>query len=678
MKQDMKSLEQLCVNTIRTLSVDAVQKANSGHPGLPMGAAPMAFVLFHKHLRHHPQAPDWPDRDRFVLSAGHGSILLYSLLHLTGYDVSLSDLQAFRQWGSKTAGHPESFLIDGVEATTGPLGQGVGNAVGMAVAERSMAGRFNRPGHEMVDHFTYAIVSDGDLMEGVAAEACSFAGHYKLGKLIFLYDDNGISLDGPTSLSFTGEDVEKRFEAYGWHVQRVEDGDTDLDAIDSAIRAAKNETGRPSLIAVKTTIGFGSPSKQGTSDAHGSPLGEDEIRLMKETLGWEKPDESFHVPKDALDSFRTAVAKGQDLHTEWNDRFASYKVAHPDLAVEWDQAQRGELVEGWDSQVPRFEPSTKLATRAASGKVLNSIAPKVPFLLGGDADLSGSTKTALSGEDSFDGQTGLGRNIHFGVREHGMASIANGMAYHGGVRPYVATFFCFVDYMRPSVRISALCSLPVIYVWTHDSIGLGEDGPTHQPVEQLASLRCMPNFYVFRPADASETAESWKFAMSHKDGPVGLVLSRQGLPEMDHEKLGSASGVWKGAYVLADSEGTPEVVIIATGSEVQLAMDARDELAADGLQVRVVSMPCWKLFESQSLEYRESVIPTDVPARVAVEAGSDFGWTRWVGDKGEVIGLNRFGASAPSQTVLANLGFTVSGVVAAAHKVLERVKTEIS
>lgn len=648
------SLDELCINTIRTLAIDAVQKANSGHPGLPLGAAPMAYVLWQRHLRHNPRDPEWPDRDRFILSAGHGCLLVYTLLHLTGYDLSLADLENFRQWGSNTPGHPESFMTPGVEASTGPLGQGTANAVGMALAERALAHRFNRPGQTIVDHYTYALVSDGDLMEGISAEAASFAGHLKLGKVIYLYDSNDITLDGPASLTFSTEDVGKRYEAYGWQVLHVKDGDRDLDAIDAAISEAKGDTDRPSMILVHTTIGFGSPHKAGTSGAHGSPLGDEEVALTKKELGWD-PERFFYVPDEAAANFGKAVDRGQKTQDEWNARFRVYSEANPDLAKEWERRMAGELPQGWDQDIPRFEPDKKVATRAAAGKVLNAIAPRMPELIGGDADLSGSTKTALDGEDSFDGQTGAGRNIHFGVREHAMGGIVNGMTYHGGVRAYAATFFCFSDYMRPSVRLAALSHLPVTFVWTHDSIGLGEDGPTHQAVEHLMSLRAMPNLHVVRPADANESAEAWRWAIERKEGPVALVLSRQGLPVLDAD----VSGLARGAYVLEDADGgSPQAILIATGSEVSLAMEARKLLHADGIRCRLVSMPCWELFEEQSEDYRESVLPSSVTARVAVEAGVTLGWRRWVGDKGAIVGLDRFGASAPASVSWEKLGFT--------------------
>ena len=641
------SLAELCINTIRTLSIDAVQKANSGHPGLPLGAAPMAYALWQNHLRHDPRDPKWPDRDRFVLSAGHGSMLLYSLLHLAGYDVSIEDLKAFRQWQSKTPGHPECHMTPGVEATTGPLGQGVSNAVGMAMAERFLANCFNRPGHEIVDHYTYALVSDGDLMEGIACEAISLAGHLGLGKLIFLYDANDVTLDGPTSLCFTGEDVCARIEACGWHVQRVEDGDRDIKAIDEAISAAKDETGRPSLIFVHTTIGFGSPNKAGKSAAHGSPLGTDEVALTKKALGWDA-EQSFAVPDEVREHMAGPGKRGRELRESWQTRLAGYKDAHPEMAAQWQSCQRGELPKDWDQGLPSWEPGEAIATRSAAGKVLGELSASVPWLFGGDADLSCSTKTLVKGGD-FDGATGAGRNIHFGVREHAMAGICNGMSYHGGIRPYAATFFVFSDYMRPSVRLAALNDLPVVYVWTHDSIGVGEDGPTHQPVEHLMSLRAMPNLHVIRPADGNEAARAWVYALSRTEGPTALVLSRQNLPVqgVDSSELGGYMD--RGAYVLADPPdgASPQAILIATGSEVQVAMGAQKLLAADGIAARVVSMPCWEAFAAQSPEYRESILPRAVTARVSVEAGVTLGWQTWVGLDGAAVGVDRFGASAP-------------------------------
>jgi len=664
-----KSLDELCVDTIRTLAIDAVQKADSGHPGLPLGAAPMAYVLWQKHLRHNPKDPQWPDRDRFVLSAGHGCMLLYCLLHLTGYDLTLEDLKSFRQFGSRTPGHPEFRVTPGVEATTGPLGQGTANAIGMAIAERSLAHRFNRPGHEIVNHRTFAIVSDGDLMEGISSEASSLAGHLGLSKLIYLYDDNNVSLDGPTSMAFT-EDVGKRYEAYGWNVLRVRNGNSDLEEIDRAIVGAMSETRRPSIILVHTTIGFGSPHKAGTSSAHGSPLGKEEVALTKKALGWEST-EAFYEPPEALSHFREAVDVGRKIQEDWKRRFDAWAKEFPDLAGEWRQAAELALPSGWDSDLPRWKAGDKEATRVAGGAALNAIAAKVPYLIGGDADLSESTKTTIKNGGDFDASTGAGRNFHFGVREHAMAAIGNGMSYHGGVRPFVATFFNFSDYMRPSVRLAAISELPTIFVWTHDSIGLGEDGPTHQPIEQLMSLRAMPGFTVIRPGDANETVEAWKVTMEYKEGPIGLVLSRQKLPVFDREKLRASGGVGQGAYVLAEASKTPaKLILIASGSEVFLAVDAREKLEADGIPTRVVSMPSWALFDRQPRDYREAVIPPGVRARLAIEAGASLGWKRYVGDGGDSVSLDRYGASAPGEIVLKELGFSVENVIRRARALL--------
>ncbi|MBI5507748.1 MAG: transketolase [Deltaproteobacteria bacterium] len=661
-------LDLLCINTIRTLALDAIEKADSGHPGLPLGAAPMAYVLWQRHLRHDPTTPRWPNRDRFVLSGGHGSMLLYGLLHLTGYDLSLDDLKQFRQWQSRTPGHPEFGHTPGVEATTGPLGQGAANAVGMAIAERRLASMFNRPGFELVDHFTYALVSDGDLMEGVVAEAASLAGHLKLGKLIFLYDDNGISLDGPTSITFT-EDVSKRFLAYGWHVQTVTAGNTDIDGIDQAIRAAQAETARPSLIAVKTTIGFGSPNRAGTSGVHGSPLGATELELTKAALGFD-PKKTFFIPAAAAAQLQAGATRGATLCASWTKMLAAYADAHPQLARLWDRALSQELPEDLAAALPQWRPGEALATRQASGKALNVIAKQVPWLIGGDADLSVSTNTKLADEGDFDGQSGAGRNLHFGVREHGMAGIANGISYHGGLRPFVATFFVFSDYMRPSVRLAALSGLPVIYVWTHDSIGLGEDGPTHQPVEHLAALRAIPNMTLLRPADPNETAFAWHVALQHRTGPVGLVLSRQKVPSLEGITL---ENVARGAYVLAEAQGNaPQVILIGTGAEVHLALGAQKLLEKDAIPTRVVSMPSAELFLSQPPAYRDAVLPPAVCARVAVEAGVTLGWERFVGDRGAIVGLARFGASAPAPALFANLGFTAEAVATKARAVLAR------
>ncbi len=664
-----EALDLLCINTLRTLAIDAVQKADSGHPGLPLGAAPMAYVLWQRHLKHNPQDHRWPDRDRFVLSAGHGSMLQYALLHLTGYDLSMDDLRAFRQWGSRTPGHPEAHLTPGVEATTGPLGQGHANAVGMAIAERALAHRFNRPGHTLVDHRTWALISDGDVMEGVACEAASLAGHLKLGKLICLYDANNVTLDGPADLSFS-EDVGKRYQAYGWQVLEVAKGDTDLEGLDQAIEAAKADTARPSLIVVTTTIGFGSPNKKGTAAAHGSPLGKEEVALTKKALGWD-PEKSFYVPEEASKNFRLALERGGAAQREWEAGFAAYAKAHPELAAEWKRSLEGELPEGWDKDLPTFKAGDQVATRAAGGKALATLATRVPSLLGGDADLSGSTVTAIKDGGSFNGQSGAGRNLHFGVREHAMGSIANGIAYHRGLRPYVATFFAFSDYMRPAVRLAALNHLPCLFVWTHDSVWLGEDGPTHQPVEQLMSLRAMPHLWMIRPGDAAEAVEAWRVALNRKTGPVGLVLSRQKLAVLDRTKLGAASGVARGAYVLSDPDGgAPEAILIATGSELQIAFAAAQQLAGEGIRARVVSMPCWELFRAETAAYRESVLPAAITARVSIEAGVTLGWREWVGDRGVAIGLDDFGASAPYEVSQEKLGFTPARAAAAVRSLV--------
>ena len=673
MKGQQHELDLRCVNTIRTLAIDTIEKANSGHPGLPLGAAPMAYVLWQNHLRHNPRNPDWPDRDRFVLSAGHGSALIYVLLHLTGYDLSMDDLQAFRQWGSITPGHPESTHTPGVEATTGPLGQGTGNAVGMAIAERHLARRFNRPGHTIVDHHTYALVSDGDLMEGISAEASALAGHLKLGKLLFLYDANEVSLDGPSSLAFSTEDTARRYRAYGWQVLRVRNGNEDLKGIRRAIVEAKKDTEHPTLIIIQTVIGYGSPGKQGTHKVHGAPLGREEMERTKQNLGCD-PEKMFCIPEDALNHFRTAVARGRELEKDWKHKYDAYANAFPDLAKEWERALAGKLPDGWDDNFPDFPEGESVATRAAGGKVMNAIALRVPELIGGDADLSESTKTALKDAGDFNGQTGEGRNLHFGVREHAMGAIANGMAYHGGVRPYTATFFVFADYMRPAVRLAAMNGLPVIYVWTHDSIAVGEDGPTHQPVEHLMSLRVIPSLKVVRPADANETIEAWKFAMRNTQGPTALVLTRQNVPTLGRGTLGPAEGLTRGAYILADAEGgEPDGILMATGSEVHPALEARELLAKEGIQVRVVSMPCWEEFDSQDEAYRESVLPQAVTARVSVEAGVTMGWSRWTGTDGLSIGIDRFGSSAPAKVNLEKYGITAERI-AGAMKTLLRGK----
>jgi transketolase len=663
-------LDTLAINTIRFLSADAVQKAKSGHPGMPMGAAPMAYVLWTRFLKHNPADPGWPDRDRFVLSAGHGSMLLYSLLHLTGYDLPLDELKRFRQWGSKTPGHPEYGLTPGVDATTGPLGQGVANAVGMAIAERHLAARFNRPDHTIVDHYTYAICSDGDLMEGVAAEAVSVAGHLGLGRLIMLYDDNIVTLAGKSALSFS-EDVPRRFEGYGWHTVVVPDGN-DLDLVDKAIREARAEAERPSLIAVRTVIGYGAPKKAGTHEAHGEPLGEDELRGAKQALGWPL-EPAFLLPDAALARFREARSRGAKAQAEWQARFDAWARAHADLAAQWRDGQARALTAGWDAELPSFKPDTPTATRDASGAVLAAVSPRLPHLIGGDADLAPSTKTLVKTAGSFLRGHYEGRHIHYGVREHAMGSISNGLAYHGGLIPFCGTFFTFSDYMRPAVRLAALSELPVIYVWTHDSVALGEDGPTHQPIEHLAALRAMPHLVVIRPGDANETVVAWKLALARRHGPTALVLTRQKLPVLDRQVYGAADGLARGAYVLADTPGGgPEVILIGTGSEVSLVVGAQAALAKDGVRARVVSMPSWELFAAQPAEYRETVLPKAVRRRLAVEAGSSFGWERWVGDQGAVLGIDRFGASAPGEVVLRELGFTVDNVVARARALLGR------
>lgn len=661
-------LAQLSVNTIRTLAIDAVERAKSGHPGAPMGAAPMAYALWNEHLKHDPNDPDWIDRDRFVLSAGHASMLLYSLLYLTGYDLSMEELRSFRQFGSKTPGHPEYKHTKAVETTTGPLGQGFATAVGMAMAERHLAERFNRDGFNLIDHFTYAIVSDGDLMEGVSSEAASLAGHLRLGKLIYLYDSNRISIDGSTDLSFT-EDVGRRFEAYGWHILRVDDGN-DLTAISDAISSARDDQ-RPSLIIISTVIGFGAPNKQDTAKAHGEPLGEDEAKAAKEAFGW--PDDApFHVPDEVLAHMREACERGAEHHRKWQELKDSYAARFPEEAAEFDRLMRQDLSEGWDTDLPSFKPEDdKMATRKASGKAINALAARVPELIGGSADLAGSNNTDIEGESFFSADS-AGRNIHFGVREHAMGAALNGMTLHGGVRPFGATFLIFSDYMRPAVRLASLMQVPSIFIFTHDSIGLGEDGPTHQPVEHLASLRAIPHLLTFRPCDANETVEAWRFIVGYRDGPVALCLTRQGLPILEATSS-SRPPVEHGAYVLTDeSDGAPDVILIASGSEVQLIEEARESLAAKGIVARTVSMVCWELFEKQSAEYRDSVLPPTVTARVAIEAASTFGWTRWTGDRGAVIGLDRFGASAPGEVVLKELGFTTEAVVAKALEVTGR------
>jgi transketolase len=681
------TIDDVCINTIRTLSIDAVENANSGHPGLPMGAAPMAYVLWTRHLRYDPANPEWSNRDRFVLSAGHGSALLYSLLFLTGYALTIDDLKHFRRWGSKTPGHPERGVTPGVDVTTGPLGQGFGNAVGMAMAERWLAATFNRPGHEIVDHRTYVIASDGDLMEGVASEAASLAGDLHLGRLIVLYDANQITLSATTNVTFS-ENVGARFTAYGWQVQEI-DG-MDVAAVDAALTAARADEKRPSLIVARTHIGFGSPNKVDTFQAHGEPLGKDEVRLTKRAYGWPE-DAQFLVPEEAQREFAKMSPRGTQMRADWQRMMDSYRAANRDLARDLDRAMAGDLASQWDAKLPSFTPADgDIATRDAGAKAIAALADSIPNLVGGSADLDPSTRTMMKGKGDFqsddaplDGQApatqGLsggargyaGRNIHFGIREHAMTAILTGMAHHGGVVPYGATFLTFSDYMRPSIRLAALSDAHVIYVWTHDSIALGEDGPTHQPVEQIAGLRAMPNMVVIRPADANETIEAWRIAVRHRGGPVGLVLTRQKVPVLDRATLAPASGTARGAYVLADApDMLPELILIATGSEVSLALAAHQQLTSDGVRCRVVSMPSWELFEAQPKAYRNSVLPAAVTARVSVEAASPFGWERYVGATGAIIGVDKFGASAPGAEVMKRYGFTVEHVIETARSVL--------
>ncbi|MDR9417495.1 transketolase [Gracilimonas sp.] len=654
-------LDSLCVNTIRTLSIDAVEKANSGHPGMPMGMADVAYILWTKFLKHIPNNPNWFDRDRFILSAGHGSMLIYSLLHLSGYDLSLDEIKNFRQMGSKTPGHPEYGMTPGVETTTGPLGQGFGTGVGMAMAEHFIGANFNKEGHEIIDHYTYAIVSDGDLMEGISHESASMAGHMGLGKLIYLYDSNRISIEGSTDLAFT-EDAVKRFESYNWHVVEI-DGHNH-DEITSAIEEAQSVTDKPSIIICKTHIGFGSPNKQDSASSHGSPLGEEEIKLTKEAYGWD-PEKKFNIPDEVLSKFRESVDKGKKAEEEWNQKLEAYKNAFP---------KEGKMLKAWinreisnelESNLPVFEEDEKgMASRAASGKVINSLKEVVPNLFGGSADLGGSTKTDIEGYGSYIVDKPTGRTVHFGVREHGMGAAVNGMAIHGGMVPYGATFFVFTDYMRPAIRLAALMKTPSIFVLTHDSIGLGEDGPTHQPIEHLASLRAMPNVTILRPGDANETAYAWKAAIDNTTGPTLLVLTRQNLPTLPRSEQNSAKMVLKGGYVYADStQKTPDAILIATGSELHLAVQAKSKLAKQDVDVRVVSLPSWELFEKQSDAYKQSVFPDEVINRVSIEAGATFGWERYIGAKGKAIGLNRFGESAPYEDLFDHFGITVEAAV---------------
>jgi transketolase len=664
---DPKSIDQLCINAIRVLAMDAVQKADSGHPGTPMALAPLAYVLWTRHLRYNPKNPDWIDRDRFVLSAGHASMLLYSVFYLTGYDLSLEDIKQFRQWESRTPGHPEYGYTPGVETTTGPLGQGFGNSVGMAIAEAQLSGIFNRPDHEIIDHHTYFIASDGDIMEGISHEVSSYAGHLKLGKLIGFYDDNHITIEGNTNLTFS-DDVAKRFEAYHWHVQRVEDAN-DLDALDNAITAAKEVKDRASLIIVRSHIGFGSPNKHDTAEAHGSPLGVDEIKLTKEALGYPSL-EPFYVAPEALAHWRKMSERGAQLEQEWQEKYTAFKSAFGADAAELERRLKGALLDGWEDLIPTFTAENgNVASRAASGVVLNAIAGKLPELVGGSADLASSTNTIVKGAPSLEPDNHTGRNFHFGIREHGMGAIMSGISLHGGFIPYGATFLIFSDYMRPAIRLAAIMNRHLIYVYTHDSIGLGEDGPTHQPIEQLSTLRAIPDFTLIRPADASETAEAWRVALKH-NGPVALVLTRQKLGFIDRSKYAPASGVAKGAYVLADSPGgAPQVVLMSSGSEVALILDAQQRLEVEGIRTRVVSMPSHELFAAQSDEYRDSILPVGIK-RISIEASQPMSWQRWVGCDGVALGLNRFGASAPYKEIYEHLGITAAKVVETAKKLV--------
>lgn len=669
MSQTTPELDQLCINTIRTLSIDAVQKAKSGHPGLPMGAAAMAYVLWTRHLKHNPSNPSWYNRDRFILSAGHGCMLLYSLLHLTGYDLTLDDLKNFRQWGSKTPGHPEYGHTPGVETTTGPLGQGFANGIGMAIAERYLAARYNSPNYEVVNYKIYAIVSDGDLMEGVASEAASLAGHLKLGNIIYLYDDNHISIDGSTALAFT-EDAAARFEAYGWHVQTVDDGN-DLDAIHAAIKAAQDETERPSLIKVRTHIGYGSPNKQDTAEAHGSPLGEEEVRLTKKNLGWD-PELHFHVPPEALTHFRKAVELGKKWESLWHTMLGGYQRAYADLAQEFENVRGRTFGEAWKKALPVFGPeSGAMATREASGKVLNAIAPHLPTLIGGSADLAPSNNTYLKGMPEFQPGQPAGRNFRFGVREHAMGSILNGIALTTGMIPYGGTFLIFSEYMRPPIRLAAVMGIRPIYVYTHDSIGLGEDGPTHQPIEQFAALRAIPNMTLIRPADANEVVYAWKLAIEQSTGPIALALTRQKVPLIDRTKYAPAANVERGAYTLGESSPQPKIILIGSGSELQFAIAAYEHLVKEGVPARVVNMASWELFERQPKEYRISVLPPTVRKRIAVEAGVPLGWHKYVGDEGDVVGITTFGASAPYERIYKEYGLTAENVLARAKALLK-------
>ncbi len=663
-------IEQLGINTVRILAADAVQKANSGHPGMPMGAAPMGHVLWAHHMKYNPKNAEWPNRDRFLLSAGHGCMLQYAYLYLTGYNLTMDDIKNFRQLHSKTPGHPEYGLLDGIDITTGPLGQGFANGVGFAIAQKHLAARYNKPDFDLFNYHIYAICSDGDLMEGVTAEAASIAGHLKLGNLIYLYDDNNISIEGNTAMTFD-EDVAKRFEAYGWHVQSVEDGN-DIEAISRAVENAKHETERPSLIKVRTQIAYGSPNKVNTAGSHGSPLGEEEVKLVKQNFGFD-PEKSFYVPDEVFDYYRSIGAKGEELEKSWDELFSAYKEKYPELAAQYEQERTLQLPENWQDVIPTFSAEDgKMATRKASGKVLNALAPVLPSLMGGAADLAPSTDTMLKDYPSFSAEDRSGRNFHFGVREHSMGAILNGMTMTKGIIPYGATFLIFSEYMRPPIRMAAIMKIRTIFVYTHDSIGLGEDGTTHQPVEQLIALRAMPNIVVIRPADANETAQAWKAAIEHTTGPVVIVLTRQDIPILDQNTYGKAENLSKGAYILSDSEGEPDLILLATGSEVSLILDAQQKLAEESIQARVVSMPCWEFFEKQDEAYKERVLPKSLKKRLAVEAASPVGWHKYVSDEGDVIGMTTFGESAPAKDLFKEFGFTVENVVSRAKALLNK------
>ena len=658
------------INTIRILAAEAVQKANSGHPGMPMEAAPLAYLLWTRFMRYNPENPAWVNRDRFVLSAGHGSMLLYAMLHLTGYNLSLEEIKNFRQWNSLTPGHPEYGLTPGVDTTTGPLGQGISTAVGMAMAEAHLGARFNRPGHDVIDHFTYVIASDGDLMEGVSSEACSMAGHLGLGKMIVVYLDNHITIEGSTDLAFS-ENVGLRFDAYGWHVQRVMDGN-DLASLESAIHAAQDVTDKPSIIVCRTIIGYGSPNRAGTSKAHGEALGEEELALTKKNLEW-PAEPAFYIPEDVLTHFREMASRGNELESAWKQTVDAYTADHPDLSREMQRCLNGDLPKGWENDLPIFTPDLDdMATRQASGTVINALAARIPELMGGSADLAGSTNTMIEAETDYAAGHYIGRNLRFGVREHAMGAALNGMVVHGGVIAYGGTFLVFSDYMRPAIRLAALMEVAPIYVFTHESVGLGEDGPTHQPIEHYMALRVIPHLIVIRPSDATETAEAWRAALLHRNAPVALLLTRQKMPVLDRTTLASAEGLQQGAYILADAEGpTPDVILIATGSEVHVALSAREMLAAESIGARVVSMPSWELFEAQPADYKESVLPTSVTARLAIEAGVTLGWDRYVGTQGDVIGIDRFGASAPAKIIFEQLGFTAENAATRAKALLD-------